>query len=83
MFSFDGVFLLVAFHYIALVCNYCFLLWIIKYLSIPSPQEHRPRSLSALWAAIIGLSGLRRQNSLDPLDVCRQLAHCRQSILKI
>ena len=28
MFSFDGVFLLVAFHYIALVCNYCFLLWL-------------------------------------------------------
>ena len=24
--SFDGVFLLVAFHYIALACNYCFLL---------------------------------------------------------
>jgi len=33
--SFDGVFLLVAFHYIALVCNYCFLLWLMKkYLSI-------------------------------------------------
>ena len=27
--SFDGVFLLVAFHYIALVCNYCYLLWLI------------------------------------------------------
>ena len=30
----DGEFLLVASHYIALVCNYCFLLWLIKYLSI-------------------------------------------------
>ena len=29
--GFDGVFLLVAFHCIALICNYCFL---IKYLSI-------------------------------------------------
>ena len=32
--SFDGVFLLVALHYTALVCNYCFLLWLIEYLSI-------------------------------------------------
>ena len=34
--SFDGVFLLVAFHCIALICNYCFLLCLIKqiYLSI-------------------------------------------------
>jgi len=32
--SFDGVFLLVAFHCTALVCNYCLLLWLIKYLSI-------------------------------------------------
>jgi len=32
--SFDGVFLLVAFHYTALVCNYCLLLWFIKYLYI-------------------------------------------------
>ena len=32
--SFYGVFLLVPFYYIALVCNYCFLLWLIKHLSI-------------------------------------------------
>jgi len=32
--SFDGVFLLVPFHYIDLMCNYCFLLWLMKYLSV-------------------------------------------------
>jgi len=28
--SFDGIFLLVAFHYIALVCNYCFFIVVNK-----------------------------------------------------
>ena len=37
--SFDGVFLLVAFHCIALVCNCCFLAWSIKYLHIYLPQQ--------------------------------------------
>jgi len=31
--SFDGVFLLVAFHYIALVCNYCFFI-VVNEISI-------------------------------------------------
>ena len=31
--SFDGVFLLVVFHSFDIICNYCFLSWIIKYVS--------------------------------------------------
>ena len=44
--SFDDVFLLVAFHYIALVCNYCFfLLWLIKYLSIYAVHATQPKTI--------------------------------------
>ena len=41
--SFDGVFLLVAFHYIALVRNYCFFI-VVNKISIYLSTKQRPDS---------------------------------------